>query len=331
MSVLSSTACCAWLPSMPSRHANVRRLRALQARDEALEGKAAEEARLFKLQVELAEAQKAAAGIPDLEKELSRFRCPPQLLSRLATLVPCLASVDSLRPVAACSAPEAVRGCAGCWSRSSATGSWPRAAAGCGGSFQAPPARVGAVFRDQQHRGSGQTSCGVLTVLLGPAPLARLGRATLQVHIRGLHEAPAAPAMYTLLQAVCRQAACRPAPARIAAAAGAPRLCVSPTCLFGWLLDDPEPHGAHAPRSYCRSRLRPPPRLAGQTVALGPLKVSPLGFGGPPASPCLLRAPSGCCQGQTRAAAGTWSWGNQLLWGCAGRPRDACTCSQPGS
>ena len=39
-----------------------------------MEGKAAEEARLFKLQVELAEAQKAAASIPDLDKELSRYR-----------------------------------------------------------------------------------------------------------------------------------------------------------------------------------------------------------------------------------------------------------------
>ena len=46
----------------------------LQARDQAQEARSAEEAKLFKLQVELAEAQKAAASIPDLEKELSKYR-----------------------------------------------------------------------------------------------------------------------------------------------------------------------------------------------------------------------------------------------------------------
>ena len=46
----------------------------MQARDQAQQERADEEARLFKVQVELAEAQKAAASIPDLEKELSKYR-----------------------------------------------------------------------------------------------------------------------------------------------------------------------------------------------------------------------------------------------------------------
>ena len=46
----------------------------VQARDEAKEALSSQEASQFKLQVELAEAQKAAAGITDLEKELARYR-----------------------------------------------------------------------------------------------------------------------------------------------------------------------------------------------------------------------------------------------------------------
>ena len=70
----------------------------LQARDQAVEGKAAEEARLFKLQVELAEAQKAAASIPDLDKELSRYRH--------VHLVPCcLCLLDSSSVAGCCLSP----------------------------------------------------------------------------------------------------------------------------------------------------------------------------------------------------------------------------------
>ena len=47
----------------------------MQARDDAKEAFSTQEAGQFKLQVELAEAQKAAAGITDLEKELARYRC----------------------------------------------------------------------------------------------------------------------------------------------------------------------------------------------------------------------------------------------------------------
>lgn len=52
-------------------------LRCVQARDEAQAGLADAQGRIFKLEVALAEGQKQAQQIVDLEKELARFRWAP--------------------------------------------------------------------------------------------------------------------------------------------------------------------------------------------------------------------------------------------------------------